>query len=352
VFLNRNSGVQVPLSSPFTNDLIKEFDKDGIDNTGDSSGKSFYVLEFCINAGDIMNLRIVFICILLLTTFSGLASAATLEVGPGQKYLTIQSAVDAANMGDVVSVNDGVYSENVFVKKSGITIIGKNKEKAIIDGKKASSGILIDQVNNVTVSGLTIQNSGASGKSDAGVTIYSARDNIVANMILINNIAGVSVYAESNNNVISGNEIKSNINQGIFVYSSGNNKIYNNNIEENKIGIYVDQSKNNMIYANNFIGNSNEQGYDNGGQNSWDDGKSGNYWNDHKTGGGYIISGAPKAKDNFPLSSPVAIRFESPPGKMTTKNETGKSTPGFEGFAVVALFVAAAVLIRMGKQKA
>lgn len=293
-----------------------------------------------------MNLRIVFIYILLLNLLVGTAGAATLEVGPGQKYLTIQSAVDAANTGDVVSVNDGVYSESVIVKKSGISIIGKNKEKAIIDGKKASSGIKIDQAGNVMVSGLTIRNSGTSGAFDAGVTIYSAKNNTVANMILINNIVGVSVYAQSNNNVISGNEIKSNINHGIFVHSSGNNRIYNNNIRENKIGIYVDQSKDNMIYANNFMDNSNEQGYDNG-QNSWDDGKSGNYWNDHKTGGGYIIGGAPKAKDNYPLSSPAAIRYESPPAKQ----ETGKSTPGFEGFAVVALFIAAA-LIRMGNQKA
>ncbi len=297
-------------------------------------------------------MRIVFICILLLTLFSGLACAATLEVGPGQNYLTIQSAVDAAKEGDVVSVNDGVYSENVVIKKSGISIIGKNKDKAIIDGKKASSGIKIDQAGNVTLSGLTIRNSGGSGTSDAGVTIYSAKDDIVINMILINNIVGVSIYTESNNNIISGNEIKSNINYGIFVYSSGNNKIYNNNIQENKIGIYVDQSKNNLIYANNFIDNKNEQGYDNGGQNSWDDGKSGNYWKNYKISGGYIISGAAKAKDNYPLSGPAAIRYESPTGKKTTIEETGKSTSGFEGFAVVPLFIAAAALIRMGKQKA
>jgi parallel beta-helix repeat protein len=170
-------------------------------------------------------------------------------------------------------------------------------------------------------------------------------------MILINNIVGVSVYTECSNNIISGNEIRSNINHGIFVYSSSNNKIYNNNIQENKIGVYVDQSKNNMIYANNFIDNKNEQGYDNG-QNSWDDGKSGNYWKNQKTDGGYIISGAPKAKDNYPLSSPVAIRYESPPGEKTTKEETGKSTPGFEGFAAVALFTSAAALIRKGKLKA
>ena len=316
----------------------------------DSSGKSFYSLEVCNNAGDSMNLRIVLIFILLLTLFSGLAGAATLEVGSGQNYLTIQSAVDAANTGDVVSVNEGVYSENVIVKKSGISIIGKNKEKAIIDGKKASSGIKIDQASNVMLSGLTIRNSGGSGTSDAGITIYSAKDNVVVNMILINNIVGVSVYTQCNNNIISGNEIRSNTNHGIFIYSSSNNKIYSNNIQENKIGVYVDQSKNNMIYANNFIDNSNEQGYDNGGQNSWDDGKSGNFWKNHKTGGEYIISGVPKAKDRYPLSSPAEIRYEQAAGKNPAKEETGKSTPGFEGFAGVALFTAAA-LIRMRGRK-
>lgn len=298
-----------------------------------------------------MNLKNVFVCILMLILYSGPASAATLEVGTSQKYLTIQAAVDAANTGDVVSVNDGVYSENVVVKKSGISIIGKNKDKAIIDGTKSSSGIKIDQASNVMVSGLTIRNIAAGGASDAGVTLYSAKDNIVANMIIINNIVGISIYKESNNNVISGNEIRSNTNHGIFVFSSENNKIYNNNIQENKIGVYIDQSKNSMIYANNFIDNSNEQAYDNGGQNSWDDGKSGNFWKNHKTGSEYIISGAPKAKDRYPLSNPAAIRYEQTDGKNPAKEETGKSTPGFEGLAGVTLFTAAA-LIRMGKWKA
>ncbi len=66
----------------------------------------------------------------------GFASAATLNVGTGQVYSTIQSAIDAANTGDIVSVGEGTYAENIVVKKNGISVMGTNKEKTIIDAKK------------------------------------------------------------------------------------------------------------------------------------------------------------------------------------------------------------------------
>lgn len=87
----------------------------------------------------------------------GIANAATLNVGQGQTYPTIQSAIDAAKTGDIISVAEGTYSENLVVKTNGISIIGKNKEKTIIDGKKTGSTIKIEQANNIKVSGFTIQ---------------------------------------------------------------------------------------------------------------------------------------------------------------------------------------------------
>jgi parallel beta-helix repeat protein len=306
--------------------------------------KNLLILGVFNDVGDIMNHRVVLISMLIILLYCGNGSAVTLEVGQGKTYVTIQSAVDSANPGDVVVVNEGVYSENVIIKKSGISISGNNREKVIIEGKKASSGININQANNVRISGLTIRNSGTSGQFDAGVTIYSAKDNVVSDMVLINNLVGVSIYSDSNNNVIAGNEIRSNSNNGILIHSSSNNRIYGNNIQENKIGIYVDQSKDNMIYSNNFISNSNEQAYDNGGQNSWDDGKSGNYWNDHKSQDAYTISGAPKAKDNYPLSSSAAIRYESSAVQKTEKEKA--STPGFYGFELFVLIIAAATMRR------
>ncbi len=279
----------------------------------------------------------------------GFASAATLNVGQGQTYPTIQSAIDAAKTGDIISVAEGTYSENLVVKTNGISIIGKNKEKTIIDGKKTGSTIQIEQANNVKVSGFTIQNSGGSGQSDAGISLYRTNNNFIANVILVNNVVGISIYEGSNNNIVSGNEIKSNGKYGVFIFSSNDNKIYNNNIQKNKFGFYGDSAKTNHIYSNNFIDN-NDQAYDNSGMNPWDDGKSGNYWSPNKG-----ILGGKNAKDNFPLSKPVTIKEEVVPTpaeqktqetkqEETAQGETGKSTPGFTAIAVLISLIAIGLL--------
>lgn len=279
----------------------------------------------------------ILISISLILLNIGIASAATLDVGQGQAYATIQSAIDAANTGDVISVAEGTYDENIVVKKNGISITGANKEKTVIDGGKTSSVIKIDQANNVKVSGFTIQNSGGSGKEDAGITLYSVNNNMIANIIFVNNIVGVSIYKDSNNNDISGNDIRSSSKYGILIYSSNDNKIYNNNIQSNNFGIYTDVARTNRIYSNNLIDNG-DQAYDNTGLNSWDDGRSGNYWSDYKGGGEYSIPGGTKAKDNYPLSRAVTIRYE------TISELSGKSTPGFPGIMALVLFIAIRLL--------
>ncbi len=288
------------------------------------------------------------ICMILLSI--GFANAATLNVGQGQTYTTIQSAVNAANTGDVISVNEGTYIENVVVKKNGISIIGKNKEKTIIDGKKIGSVVKIDAANNVKVSGFTVQNSGGSGQEDAGISLYRANNNFIANVILVNNVVGISLYSGSNSNVVSGNDIKSSGKHGIFIFSSNDNKIYNNNIQSNEFGFYGDGARTNSFYSNNFIDNKN-QAYDNSGMNSWDDGKSGNYWSPNKG-----ILGGKNAKDNFPLSRAVTIKEEEVPAPAEQKTEgaapveTGKSTPGFTG--IVVLFSLIVIVLKAKKRQA
>lgn len=290
-----------------------------------------------IRIGEIMvsSKILISICVILLNI--GAASAATLNVGQGQTYTTIQSAINAAKTGDVISVSEGTYLENLVVKTNGISIIGQNKEKTIIDGKKTGSVIRIE-ANNVKVSGFTVQNSGGSGQSDGGVSLYRANNNEMANLILVNNVVAISIYQDSNSNIVSGNDIRQNSKYGVFVFASNDNKIFNNNIQGNGIGFYGDTARTNRIYSNNFIDNTN-QAYDNSGMNSWDDGKSGNYWSK------YTILGGANAKDNYPLSKPVTIKEEAisvPTGQKTA--ETGKSTPGFTGIAVLFSFIGIGIL--------
>jgi parallel beta-helix repeat protein len=287
--------------------------------------------------GEIMVSKKILICILAILVNIGLAGAATLNVGQGQKYITIQSAIDAANPGDTVSVGEGVYVENVLIKKNDITLIGVNKEKTIIEGK--NTGIRIDESKNIIISGFTVRNSRGSAKEDAGVTLFKSNGNTISNLIVSGNSAGISIYKDSNNNIISGNDIKSNAGQdakGIFIYASNDNKILNNNIQENPFGLYADSANSNQIYYNNFIGNKN-QAYDNGDKNAWDDGKNGNYWSEFKGTGTYNITlGGGKARDNYPRSGPVLIKVETSPAQ--------KSTPGFSGLMVVTLIIGVGVL--------
>jgi len=279
----------------------------------------------------------------ILVTFllAGTSGATTLSVGPGEGYSTIQSAIDASEIGDVISVSEGIYYENVVLTKSDIVIMGKNTEKTIIDGKKTGSVIRIE-TDNVTISGFKIQNNGGSGKEDAGISLYNANNNIIANSIFINNTAGVAIYSSSNNNVIAGNKIRSNGRYGINIYSSQDNKIYGNQIQGNQIGVYADSARGCQIYGNNFIDNK-DQAYDNSEMNLWDHGNSGNYWSTHRTNGPFNILGEVKAKDNYPLLTAVTI--EDVPITVSTprtqeektESEKGKSAPGFE----VLLFIIA-----------
>lgn len=80
----------------------------------------------------------------VLILVSGMADAATLEVGATKAYTTIQSAVDAAYSGDEIIVDAGAYSEFVVVYNKDNLNIHAYANPEDIDGSVA---------NRVTVEG-------------------------------------------------------------------------------------------------------------------------------------------------------------------------------------------------------
>lgn len=251
-----------------------------------------------------MKIYLIFIVVYLMIISIAGAEAKTLNVGQGQPYLTIGSAIKAAENCDTILVSEGTYTENLFIRTNGISIIGKNIEKTIIDGGKTNGAIMISGVNDVIISGFTIKNSGGA-KEAAGVDIFKANNITVINMNLISNNLGIDIRG-SNNIVISGNNIESNI-LGIYFYVSKNITIFNNNIKNNELGIKASSSEN-RIFSNNFIDNK-IQADDNSGLNSWNFKDIGNYWSDNNGSREYVIaSGGKNAMDKFPMKSAVSIK--------------------------------------------
>jgi parallel beta-helix repeat protein len=170
----------------------------------------------------------------------------TIEVP--EHYPSIQEAVDAANPGDTIYVNNGTYREKININKT-ISLIGENKETTIITGKRLSDGILIT-ADYVNVSGFKIENVGYS-MGHAGIRLDHALNCRVFDNIAFDCSRGI-VLDGAEQNTISGNEISESHWQGILLTYSNESTISNNTLTNNEFYAAIDL-RNSM--RNNVIGN-------------------------------------------------------------------------------------------------
>lgn len=93
---------------------------------------------------------------------------------PGD-YPTIQAAVDAAEPGDLVLIERGVYTESVDVRTAGLTIRGVDRNEVVIDGEfERVNGIQALFTDGVVVENLTTMNHTKNGVFWNGVRGYRA----------------------------------------------------------------------------------------------------------------------------------------------------------------------------------
>lgn len=168
-------------------------------------------------------------------------------------YKTIQGAINAASLGDIIIVRDGTYTENVKVNKR-LTIQSENGSDSTIV-QSATSGIC-DRVfeiaaDHVTISGFTIK--GAAGTFAAGVHVVSHFVGEGGHCIIENNIISDNYYAIeiifADNNTISNNLINGNC---ISLLSSESNIVSNNELNGSCISLH--DSSNNLISGNVISG--------------------------------------------------------------------------------------------------
>jgi parallel beta-helix repeat protein len=228
-------------------------------------------------------------------------------VGTGQKYTTIQSAINAAKNGDIVKVNPGTYTENINFNGKAITVTGTKPttpatvKKTIINGNRNGAVVTFESKEGAgsVLEGFTITNgsgyaespgdtygggvycSGASptltdnvitgnrvNQSGGGVCCGDCSPTLTGNTISGNtadaNGGGVACYpaaAVLTNNVITGNAADQG--GGVFCFSSApiltNNVISGNTASSEGGGVFCGSCS--PTLANNTIsGNSGSGG--------------------------------------------------------------------------------------------
>lgn len=128
--------------------------------------------------------------------FIGMAlQAATIDIGIGKAYATINEGLAAASNGDTLLIYDGVYQETLYLNKS-VTLEAVNIGGAILDG--SGSGMLINGNSNATIKGLHLRN------ANYGMYQRDVYINYVVENIIVSNIT-TSAFEINNGGARSGN---------------------------------------------------------------------------------------------------------------------------------------------------
>jgi parallel beta-helix repeat protein len=181
-------------------------------------------------------------------------SAATLVVNKTTNctagdfyYLTIQSAVNDANAGDLIYVCPDTYTENVDVNVSvEIRSYSQSPSDTIVSASVTSDHVFYVTADGVNISGFTVT---GAGSGYAGVYLYNSNYSKIENINASNNDYGIRLSTSSSNYVTSNNITSSS--RGIQLSSSDDNNITSNNIITfGADGFYVYQSDNNNITSN------------------------------------------------------------------------------------------------------
>jgi len=225
------------------------------------------------------------------------------------------------------NTTNGVITENMMYPLTGALVWVFNASYNVIQNNNASAGFffgfLIDSNIGITKMNVISDNL-ITHNLEAGIELRggSAVLNTISDNYIFNNPIGINLEAFTYNTTITGNHI-------------GNSS---------SIGISIDaMSQNHEIFENCFFTNSLHAG-DNGGNNIWDNGTRGNYWDNYigldgdSDGIGdipYNITGASGSQDNFPLMS-----CPTPP---TPPTPTPSGIPGYDTILVIFAGVASII---------
>jgi nitrous oxidase accessory protein len=192
----------------------------------------------------------------LLLTATGNGLAADLRVAPGPTALA--EAFARAHDGDRILLDAGVFRGPVVIDKP---LVIEGSDGAIIDAGGSGTAIKI-LAPRVTVSGLTIRNSGRAGENfDSGIYIEQGADGpVIENNTLEGNLFGIVLHGcknaiVRNNRVANRSDLWLNDRgNGIHIWNNTGSLIEANTVSSGRDGIYIEISHDNVIRANRFEG--------------------------------------------------------------------------------------------------
>lgn len=173
------------------------------------------------------------------------------EIEGKGKYNHIQEAIDAASDGDTIFVYNGTYNETIVLNKS-INLVGETITKPIITYNESigeNMAIIWITADNCTVEGFNIVYT-KSPYEPAGIWTNSS-NNIISNNTIINLTNGVYADRGSKNNVIEWNNIINSTNGIVLTSTSHSYVSWNTILNTSKYGIYLDHAYTNTISWNN-----------------------------------------------------------------------------------------------------
>lgn len=168
----------------------------------------------------------------------------------------IQFYVDQAIEGDVIVLNDGIYSGNLLINKA-LTL--KGTHKAQIKGDKSGHTVKID-ADDVIIESLTVKGSGLDlSEQDSGIFInQGSKNTIIRGNVLEDNLIGIYLWG-SIDSLVEGNRIIGQkfhrINDrgnGVQVWNSPGSIVTKNHISFGRDGIFTTTSMNNEFTHNYF----------------------------------------------------------------------------------------------------
>lgn len=203
-----------------------------------------------------MKIIAVFLAITLLFSIIP-ASAGVITVGlKDADHTSIQDAVNAANCGDIILVQSGIYYENILINKP-LTLKTADSDSfdVIIQPENFSNHIFHITSSNTSIIGFKL-----TGKEDnrslSGIYLDSADYCLIQNNTISNVEDGI-LLSSSHKNEIEGNFLFSNTLHGTNISNSNSNTLSENKLFNNRYGIIVQSSTHNTISNNNASANEN-----------------------------------------------------------------------------------------------